>query len=304
MELVNGLKDYDKKRFADPYGNGVQRFDRLTKYVDMAVKGLGDNTSSAIEVAKALYCIREEKLYEDYPVPGAGGVSVFQDFNSFCKEVFKCGKSTIYNYLALYERFGSDGEAKTVAIPSKCIKTYTYSQLLLMTSLPDAELLNIKPEMSFREIKKYVKDYKEKNRLNSKRLEKTDGETEEQVEESTSGNADEFDLKNPSQCSAFLDSYLRWHHIVEFCVGRCNVDFYDISLGSSIRLVVGRVSCGFVLDVSYYIYDIDSTSDGFIKNAFSLSRRLPSASVSLLLSELPVSVVRLEKPSNNYKVLI
>lgn len=206
MDLVNGLEDYDKKRFADPYGNGIERFDKLTKYVDMAIKGLGNNTASAIDVAAALYYIREEKLYESYPVPGADGL-VFKDFNSFCKMVFRCGKSTIYNYIALYERFGSDSEIKTVAIPSKCIKSYTYSQLLLMTSLSDAELLNIKPDWSCQDIKNYVK---EKKGLNSKRLEK-------EVEEKDN-------ISTLSLIALVKEQYVRYVEESEF--KNRNLDFY------------------------------------------------------------------------------
>ena len=135
MELANGVYNIDAKSFADPYGNGVQRFDRLTKCVQLAVKGLGDNTTSAIEVAKALYTIREEKLYENYPVPGTNYLSVFEDFVSFAKAFFCAGKSTIYNYIALYERFGADSKAEENPQNTFDVSKYTYTQLLLLLSL-------------------------------------------------------------------------------------------------------------------------------------------------------------------------
>ena len=252
MDLVNGLKDYDKKRFADPYGNGVQRFDRLTKYVDMAVKGLGDNTASAIEVAKALYCIREEKLYEDYPVPGAGGVSVFQDFNSFCREVFKCQKSTVYNYIALYERFGAgSGAAVEFPLPRFNVSQYTYTQLLLMLPLSDTELLQVEPSWTCSQIKKHVKEVKEKNRLNSNRLEKTEDETEEQVEEAEASQYETFMLNNDEARRGFLKTYKRWTKCIEFDIINTHLTFYTIELVENHHLVA--VSSSLFNAVSDYV---------------------------------------------------
>ncbi len=172
MELVNGLYNKDMTMFVDPYQNGVQRFDKLYKYMQMAVKGLGDNTSSAMEVAQALYVIKNLELYRDYPVPGTNGIELYKDFDSFCKDCFKAKKSTIYNYIALYKRFGADSGNKSEQI-SPYIKDFTYTQLLLMLPLSDAELSLIKPDWTCSQIKKHVKDVKTKNDENSKRLEKS-----------------------------------------------------------------------------------------------------------------------------------
>lgn len=290
MELVNGLVEYDKKQFADPYGNGVQRFDKLTKYVDMAVKGLGDNTSSAIDVAKALYYIREEKLYEDYPVPGTNGVSVFKDFNSFCKEVFKCRKSTIYNYIALYERFGSDSANKTVSIPSNVVSSYTYTQLVLMSSLSDAELLQVKPNWTCSQIKNYVEDIKEKKILNSNRLENNQ-EVDEVVEVVEDVRYKSYKLDTFDNCKEFLKTYSNWDKVVEFKVDKSVVNFYQIQLSDIMVVAYTSDNTGIyeigVGKALFYIFSVGRYYEG-LNLYFSALSKLNIEGASALLSSLPV----------------
>ncbi len=170
MDILNGLYNADMKKFADPYQNGVERFDKLSECVQKVIKGLGDNTSSALDIAKSLYNIKTFEMYKGYPVAGSNGCTVYSTFEQFCSDFFKAKKSTIYNYLSIYEKFGSDSELRPKAIPSNFAKNYTYSQLLLMSSLSDTELLKVQPDWTCKKIKEYVK---ENSILNSKRLEKS-----------------------------------------------------------------------------------------------------------------------------------
>ncbi|MDE7336551.1 MAG: hypothetical protein K2N32_00350 [Clostridia bacterium] len=248
MELVNGLYNIDSKQFADPYNNGIQRFEKLSKYVNMAIKGLGDNTSSAIEVAKALYMIREEKLYENYPIPQKPEdlqkskdsetskiplVERFHDFNAFCKTFFHCGKSTIYNYIALYERFGTDSGQSVVPLQNFNVSQYTYSQLLLMLPLSDSELFAVKPDWTCSQIKKYVKSKKEAQSENSKRLETVINE-EEIVEQAEA--YEPFLLNNDERRKEFLTTFKRWNKCAEAVILDEKIMIYEIALSVSAKL--------------------------------------------------------------------
>ena len=73
MDFVNGIYSLDKSRFAIPYGEKLQRFDKLAKYMNIAVKGLGDNTVAAMTVVKALYVIRAGVICERVQAVRQGG---------------------------------------------------------------------------------------------------------------------------------------------------------------------------------------------------------------------------------------
>lgn len=265
MELANGVYNIDAKSFADPYGNGVQRFDRLTKCVQLAVKGLGDNTTSAIEVAKALYTIREEKLYENYPVPGTNYLSVFEDFVSFAKAFFCAGKSTIYNYIALYERFGADSKAEENPQNTFDVSKYTYTQLLLLLSLSDSELIQakqeVKPNWTKNEVKKYVKEVKERRVENSNRLEKVEVEEVEDVAQLEEPQYEAFALNNDDRRREFLKTYKRWTKCAECDVLNTHVVFYGVCLIDTVYLVAVNTLFDEFDEVSFYKFNMKQPVD-------------------------------------------
>lgn len=250
MDLVNGLYKVDVQNFADPYGNGLERFDKLSEYVQSAIKGLGDNTVSAIEVAKALYHIRELELYKGYPVPGSDGKSVFQDFNSFCAEIFKAKKSTIYNYIALYKRFGAAGGLSTELPPNFNVSDYTYTQLLLMSDLSAAELLEIKPDWTCSRIKKHIKTKKEGKTDFSNRLENDENSLYEP-----------FLLNNDARRREFLKTYKRWSKCAECDVFNTHVVFYGICLIDTTYLVAVNTLFDTFDEVSFYKFDMKQPAE-------------------------------------------
>lgn len=261
MELVNGLYKVDVQNFADPYGNGLERFDKLSEYVQRAVKGLGDNTVSAIEVAKALYHIRELELYKGYPVPGSDGKSVFQDFNSFCAEIFKAKKSTIYNYIALYKRFGAVGGLSTELPPNFNVSDYTYTQLLLMSDLSAAELLEIKPDWTCSRIKNHIKMKKEGKADFSNQLENDEMEI---VEDVPGEELEAFRLNNDKARADFLQTYQRWNKCAEVDVVNTHVVFYSINLDYKVLVAVNTTSKDVFDAVSYYLFcPTDQSCNGF-----------------------------------------
>ena len=259
MELVNGLYNVDKKQFADPYGNGIQRFDQLANYMQIAIDGLGDNTSSAIEVAKALCLIRDNKMYWGYPVQGSS-FERYYDFIAFCKAYFRCGKSTIYNYIALYEQFGAYGKKYADnSFPSSFdVSKYTYSQLLLMLPLSGPELNLVNPAMTCKEIKAYVKTCKEAKSANSKRLENVanDEELVVPVEE-----FETFKLNNDERRKEFLTTYPRWNECAKVDVLNCKLTFFEINLTATAKCIAVQVACPSRLREYVRYYLVDSALD-------------------------------------------
>ncbi len=287
MDILNGFYNLNKKSIADPYGNGVQRFDKLAVYVDMAVKGLGDNTVSAIQVAKALYRIKQEELYKDYPVPNTDNTQRFHEFDAFAQTMFSAKKSTISNYLALYERFGADSPLRVKGIPPKFEDKYSYTQLLLMLPLSAPELLTIKPSMSCSEIKKYVKEQKEKNIVNSNRLENSQ-EVAEVVEDVRYKS---YKLDTVENCKEFLKTYSNWDKVVEFKVDKSVVNFYQIQLSDIMVVAYTSDNTGIyeigVGKALFYIFSVGRYYEG-LNLYFSALSKLNIEGASALLSSLPV----------------
>ncbi|MDE6474333.1 MAG: hypothetical protein K2L70_04475 [Clostridia bacterium] len=292
MDILNGFYNLNKKSIADPYGNSVQRFDKLATYVDMAVKGLGDNTVSAIQVAKALYKIKQEELYKDYPVPNTDNTQRFHEFDAFAQTMFSAKKSTIANYLALYERFGADSPLRVKDIPPKFEDKYSYTQLLLMLPLSASELLTIKPSMSCSEIKKYVKSQKEKNIVNSNQLENSQENTKA-VEEAEDIRYKSYKLDTVENCQKFLLSYERWEKIVEFNIYKSIVRFYQIKLRNFTVVAYtsdysGMYPCTVVFKALFYIFNHTDNYFAGVHDRFSVFDKLNIEGASALLSSLPV----------------
>lgn len=238
QELVNALYNYDLNKLAEPYGPKLQRFDRLSSYMKIAIRGLSDATVSAMNVAEALYIIKTEELYKDYPIPGTNNSQTFhsgiKDFLSFCKSCFKASKSTVYNNLAIYERFGSVDENNFIF---QKIKSFTYTQLTLMLPLTDSELSEITPAWSCSELKKYVKEVKAKREEEqfSNRLENVD---EAEAEESF----EEYKLNNDERRYLFLGTYERWSKEQDLNILGNRVRFFSCVLSDAASLVCAETS--------------------------------------------------------------
>lgn len=82
----------------------------------------------------------------------------YSNIESFCSEVFGYEKSTCYSLICVVDRFAKRDEkgALTEALDER-VKGYSVSKLSLMCNLTDAEIDSLKPSMSVRDIKKFVK---------------------------------------------------------------------------------------------------------------------------------------------------
>ncbi|GEM_PF-4835494 len=102
----------------------------------------------------------------------------YSNIESFCSEVFGYEKSTCYSLIGVVDRFAKRDEkgALTEAFDER-VKGYSVSKLSLMCNLTDAEIDSLKPSMSVRDIKKFVKGLMGKA---LPELSEGDGESEEE----------------------------------------------------------------------------------------------------------------------------
>lgn len=82
----------------------------------------------------------------------------------YSEKMFGYAKSTCYSLIGVVDRFAErDSDGHFTEKLSPLVKGYSVSKLSLMTGLTDDQIKNLKPEMSVREIKKYVKELEGKS---------------------------------------------------------------------------------------------------------------------------------------------
>ena len=131
----------------------LKELDKRSKNIRFAI------TRMDVDIEKAsvnLYWIYSTKAYK-----AMGHESIID----YALAEFDIAKSTTYNYITLAERFGHCGEDGNLLFDGfdKKYKSYSSSKLNLLAPLTDEEIedLDIKPEMSVRDIKKKIKSAKD-----------------------------------------------------------------------------------------------------------------------------------------------
>lgn len=82
----------------------------------------------------------------------------YPNIESYCSEVFGYEKSTCYSLVGIVDRFAKrDEKGALMEAFDERVKGYSVSKLSLMCNLTDAEIDSLKPSMSVRDIKKFVK---------------------------------------------------------------------------------------------------------------------------------------------------
>lgn len=110
----------------------------------------------------------------------------YANIESYCSEVFGYEKSTCYSLIAVVDRFARRDEngALMEAFDDR-VKGYSVSKLSLMCNLTDAEVDTLKPSMSVRDIKKFVKGLMGKS---LPELSEGDGGQEQDADSTGDGN--------------------------------------------------------------------------------------------------------------------
>lgn len=126
----------------------LEKSNYLSSYKKTVQNCVNSIANSFVEIGKVLYLINKYELYSV-----ANTSSIFE----YASITFGIKKSTVYNLMAVYNRFGSTG------VLEESYKNFSYSQLSEMVSLPKEIIDEIKETDSVREIKAKKKSLKEKN---------------------------------------------------------------------------------------------------------------------------------------------
>lgn len=82
----------------------------------------------------------------------------YSNIESYCSDAFGYEKSTCYSLIGVVDRFAKrDEKGALMETFDERVKGYGVSKLSLMRNLTDAEIDSLKPSMSVRDIKKFVK---------------------------------------------------------------------------------------------------------------------------------------------------
>lgn len=121
----------------------------LTKRSKEITSCLNKIDSSFEKIAFDLYWIYSKQAYK------ANG---FDSIYAYCGEYFGYSKTTCYSFISVVERFAKrDENGVFLEKLDERVKGYSVSKLSLMIGLTDEQLARLKPEMSVRDIKKFVK---------------------------------------------------------------------------------------------------------------------------------------------------
>lgn len=124
----------------------LTEFQRRTKAIKVSIGKIDSNFES---IAFNLHWINAKQAFkaEGYP-------SIVE----YAVEHFGYQKSTCYSLIAVVDRFAERDEKGALKESfEKRVKDFSVSKLSLMVNLTDAEIAKLKPTMSVRDIKKFVK---------------------------------------------------------------------------------------------------------------------------------------------------
>lgn len=106
------------------------------------------------KIAFSLYWINARKGYV-----GKG----YRDIVAYCSQRLGYEKTTCYSLIGIVERFAKrDAGGNVLEELDPSVKGYSVSKLSLMVNLTDGQIKQLKPSMSVREIRKYIKGLEEK----------------------------------------------------------------------------------------------------------------------------------------------
>ena len=111
--------------------------------------------SDFFEIAKSLYEIRRDKLYNCVRNVNEATVYGYSNFYTFCEQVLGFKKTTVYNLLNVYEKFVCENAISVISSVN-----FSYSQLVALLDVDDKYKARIPVQTSVRDIKKLADYYK------------------------------------------------------------------------------------------------------------------------------------------------
>lgn len=194
---------------------------------------MGKIDSSFEEIAFSLYWINARKGYV-----GKG----YRDIVTYCSQRLGYEKTTCYSLIGIVERFAKrDAGGNVLEELDPSVKGYSVSKLSLMVSLTDVQIKQLKPSMSVREIKKYIKGLEEKP---APAL--PDGSTGEDGEGETGDLADSTGEGNTIDATAKEVN----RSVLISCKGSADYEKKSSKIGSSISRILKKHPDA-LIEVSY-----------------------------------------------------
>ena len=122
-----------------------ERLEAATAYIQNEVLNA---CQSFLRIGFKLWQIREDKLY----LSGNYGSVV-----EYAERVFKLQQSSVYNYIAVCERFSEQVDGNPTERLDVKYSGFAYGQLTLMLPLPDEKVKELKPDLTCKEIREIKK---------------------------------------------------------------------------------------------------------------------------------------------------
>lgn len=129
-------------------------YDSQTRYIK---QDLRTNEKNLLEVAQRIARVKEEELYK---------IGNYKNINDYCLKEFNLDRRRVHECLKVVYRFCEKIKYYNSYSTSYCVKSffkeYDYTKLVLMHDMTEDEIikLGIVPNMSCKEVKKIINNYK------------------------------------------------------------------------------------------------------------------------------------------------
>lgn len=136
------------------YDFSDETIEEIHKREDRIISCASKIDSSFWTIAFDLYWMNKKKAYF---------IQSYQNIVTYSEKMFGYGSSTCYSLIAVVDRFAKRNEdGSIIEVPNDLAKDYSVSKLELMVNLTDDQIKQLKPTMSVRQIKKFIKGLEEK----------------------------------------------------------------------------------------------------------------------------------------------
>ena len=150
-------------------------YDSHTRYIKQDLKS---NEKNLLEVAQRIARVKEEELYK---------IGNYKNINDYCAKEFNLDRRRVHECLKVVYRFCEKrkyyNSYSTSYFVKSFFKDYDYTKLVLLHDITDDEInnLGIVSDLSYREIKKRINNYKKQLIGNVKSVTQQEEQKQEEV---------------------------------------------------------------------------------------------------------------------------
>lgn len=216
-----------------PYAFSKATMDEIQKREKRIISCASKIDSSFWSIAFDLHWMNEKKAWAS---------SSCADLVTYSEKKFGYGKTTCYSLISIVDRFAKrDGDGSIIESPGDLAKDYSVSKLELMVNLTDDQIKQLKPTMSVRQIKKFIKSLEEKPAPALPDNSSGDGETKK-LEESQTDFADDNVIDSTAEVVN--------RNVLISCKGSGDYEKKSSKIGSSISRILKKYPDA-LIEISY-----------------------------------------------------